>query len=355
VSDAHSPSLLDRLDPRHYGTVARLFLPAPIAGWVDAGSDAPSDNEGAFEAYRLVPRVLRDVSAVRTDTGVLGATLRSPIGVAPIGIQKALHPEGELATVRGAARAGSLFIVPVNATTPIGRIGAESPGTPLWFQLYNWLDRDALASVLAEAEEAGATAIVPLVNTPLAVAHTPASIGFRLPAGVELAHGAGAQAGLDGTLDFSYLEWLASRTRLPIVPKGIIHPDDARRALDAGARAIIVSNHGNRQVARSVATLDALPGVVAAVGDRAEVYLDGGVRSGADVLVALALGACAVFVARPVCWGLAVGGDEGVARVLEALARELAEEAGMCGVADTTSVPRDLVVRVIGDTPARSA
>jgi 4-hydroxymandelate oxidase len=128
------------------------------------------------------------------------------------------------------------------------------------------------------------------------------------------------------------------------VPKGIMHPDDALRALDSGARALIVSNHGNRQVARSVATIDALPGVIKAVGDRAEVYHDGGVRSGTDALIALALGARAVFVARAVCWGLAVGGADGVAKVIGQLTEELASDAGMCGIADVTEIPDDLLV-----------
>lgn len=337
-------ALLDRLDPQHFRQVARLLLSNPILGWVDAGEDAASDNPGAFARYRLMPRVLRDVSAVKTATTILGRAQRTPIGIAPMGIQKALHPDGEAATARGAEQAGAVFIAPVNATIPIGDIAAAAPGATIWLQLYNWTDRDALAGVIAQAEAAGVAAIVPLVNTPLPASHTPSSVGFRLPAGVTLAHGAGDQGALESRNDFGYLEWMAGITRLPIVPKGITHPDDARRALDSGAKAILVSNHGNRQVGRAVATLDALPGVVAAVAGRAEVYLDGGVRSGTDALIALALGAHAVFVGRSVCWGLAVGGAEGVARVLGTFTDELALEAGMCGVTDVTQLPDDLVV-----------
>jgi len=337
-------ALLDRLDPRHFRDVARMLLSAPVMGWAEAGEGAPSDNPGAFAKFRLVPRVLRDVSAVNTATTILGTPVRTPIGVAPIGIQKALHPLGEIAMAGGVAAAGSLYIMPVNATTPIGEVAAAVPDAPLWLQLYNWPDRDALAGVIKLAEAAGAKAIVPLVNTPLPVSHTPSQVGFRLPVGASLAHGAGDHGELEAKNDFGYISWMAGITSLPIVPKGIMHGDDALRALDAGAKAVIVSNHGNRQVARSQATIDALPGVVAAVGDRAEVYLDGGVRSGTDALIALALGARAVFVARAVCWGLAVGGAAGVARVLDGLTADLASDAGMCGVADVTQLPDGLVV-----------
>jgi 4-hydroxymandelate oxidase len=337
-------ALLDRLDPRHYREVARLLLSKPVIGWVEAGEEAASDNVGAFAKYRLLPRVLRDVSAVSTATTILGTPVRTPIAVAPIGIQKALHPQGEIAMAGGVAQAGSLYCMPVNATTPIGEVATAVPAAPLWLQLYNWPDRDALERVIREAEAAGAKAIVPLVNTPLPVSHTPSSVGFRLPVGASLAHGAGDQGELDAKNDVSYIRWMAGITSLPIVPKGIMHPDDARAVLDAGAKAVIVSNHGNRQVARSVATIDALAAVVAAVGDRAEVYHDGGVRSGTDALIALALGARAVFVARTVCWGLAVGGAEGVAKAIGALTDELASDAGMCGAADVTRLPADLIV-----------
>ncbi len=337
-------ALLDRLDPRDFREVARLLLSRPVIGWVESGEEAASDNAGAFGRYRLLPRVLRDVSTVATATTILGTPVRTPIAVAPVGIQKALHPLGEVAMAGGVAAAGSLCCMPVNATTPIGEVAAAVPDAPLWLQLYNWPDRDALTAVIRQAEAAGAKAIVPLVNTPLPVSHTPASVGFRLPAGATLAHGAGDHGDLEARNDFTYLEWMAGITSLPIVPKGIMHPDDARRALDAGASALIVSNHGNRQVARSLSTIDALPGVVAAVDGRAEVYHDGGVRSGTDALIALALGARAVFVARSVCWGLAVGGAQGVARTIDALTADLASEAGMCGVSDITSLPPDLVV-----------
>jgi 4-hydroxymandelate oxidase len=336
--------LVDRLDPIHYRAVARMLLSEPVAGWVDAGDGPPSDARAAFERIRLLPRVLRPVAEVTTATTILGTPVRAPIGVSPIGLQGVLHPDGERATAQGVAAAGSLAILPVNATASVEEVRAAAPDAALWLQLYAWPDRGALAEVVARAEAAGCRAVVPLVNTPVVYPHVPASLGFRLPPGMELAHGAAAH-GLDATLDPAWLEWLAGVSGLPVVPKGVMHPDDARRAVDAGARGVIVSGHGSRQLPRSVATIDALGAVVEAVGDRAEVYLDGGIRSGTDVLIALARGARAVFVGRAACWGLAVGGAQGVRRVLDRLREQLVLEAATCGIADISDIPGDLLVQ----------
>ena len=323
-------------------------MDTPTFEWIRSGSGSEfgGDNEAAFARRRLRPSVLVDVSDVRTETTVLGASVSVPVMVGPMGLQRAVHPDGELAMAAGAARAGSLFIVAVNATTSIEEIAAAQPTLPLWFQLYNWDDRDALVGVIARAEAAGCRAIVPLVNTPIGVNHTSAKIGFRLPAGAKFAHFE-SSPGLIASNTWEYLAWLRSVTSLPIVPKGIMTAADAARAVDAGAAGIIVSNHGGRQLARSISTLDALADVVQGAGG-AEVYLDGGVRSGGDVLIALALGARAVLVGRPVMWGMALGGADGVARVLDDLRIGLAEDAGMCGIADIAAVPRDLVVDAIG-------
>jgi 4-hydroxymandelate oxidase len=263
--------------------------------------------------------------------------------VAPMGLQRAAHPDGELAMAEGAARAGSLLVVAVNSHTSVDDIAAAQPDLPLWFQLYNWGDRDALGAVIARAESAGCKAIVPLVNTAVDVNHSPPRIGFRPPPGVSFAH---FETGYDNTPSntWEYLDWLQSVTSLPIVPKGIMTGDDAARAVDKGAAGLIVSNHGGRQLPRSISTLDALADVVAGAGGGAEVYLDGGVRSGTDVLIALGLGARAVFVGRPAMWGLAVGGAEGVARVLDTLRDELAADAGLCGITDIGAIPADTVV-----------
>ncbi|MEP6637710.1 MAG: alpha-hydroxy acid oxidase [Chloroflexota bacterium] len=340
--------LIARLDPRIFGEIARHVLDTPVYEWIRSGSgpDFAGDNEAAFTRRRLRPRTLVDVSTIRTETTLLGAAVSAPVVVGPVGLQKAVHPDGELAMAAGAARAGSLLVVAVNATTSIEDIAAAQPDLPLWFQLYNWDDRDALAGVIGRAEAAGCKAIVPLVNTPIGVNHTSPRIGFRLPAGATFAHFE-TSPGLEAANTWEYLAWLRTVTSLPIVPKGIMTREDAARAVDAGVAGIIVSNHGGRQLARSISTLDALPDVVAGAGG-AEVYLDGGVRSGGDVLIALALGARAVLVARPVLWGMALAGADGVARVLDDLREGLAEDAGMCGIADIATVPRDLVVDALG-------
>ncbi len=340
--------LLSRLDPRSFQEIARMVLDTPTFEWIRSGSGAEfgGDNETAFGRRRLRPSVLVDVSTVSTATTLLGASVALPVMVGPMGLQKAAHQDGELAMAEGAARAGSLLVVAVNATTSIDDIAAAQPDLPLWFQLYNWDDLDALAGVIARAEAAGCKAIVPLVNTPLGVNHTSSQIGFRLPAGAKFAHFE-SSPGLLATNTWDYIGWLRSVTSLPIVPKGIMSGDDAARAVDAGAAGIIVSNHGGRQLSRSISTLDALADVVSRAGG-VEVYLDGGVRSGGDVLIALALGARAVMVGRPVMWGMAIGGADGVARVLDDLRVGLAEDAGMCGIADVTAVPRDLVVDAAG-------
>ncbi|MBA3235843.1 MAG: alpha-hydroxy-acid oxidizing protein [Chloroflexi bacterium] len=340
--------LLSRLDARSFQEIARLVLDTPTFDWIRSGSGAEfgGDNEAAFGRRRLRPSVLVDVSTVSTATTLLGAPVTAPVMIGPMGMQQAVHPDGELAMAEGAARAGSLLVVAVNATTSIDAIAAAQPDLPLWFQLYNWDDLDALAGVIARAEAAGCKAIVPLVNTPLGVNHSSSQIGFRLPAGARFAHFE-SSPGLLATNTWDYIGWLRSVTSLPIVPKGIMTGDDAARAVEAGAAGLIVSNHGGRQLSRSISTLDALVDVVPRAGG-VEVYLDGGVRTGGDVLIALALGARAVMVGRPVMWGMAIGGADGVARVLDDLRVGLAEDAGMCGIADVTAVPRDLVVDAPG-------
>jgi 4-hydroxymandelate oxidase len=343
-----SDSLVARLDPHVYHDVARHLLDTPTYEWIRSGSGSgfDGDNEAAFRRHRLRPSVLVDVSEVRTATTVLGAPIAAPVMIGPMGLLRAVHPEGELAMATGAAQAGSLLAVAVNATTSIEDIAAAAPGLPLWFQLYNWDDRDALATIIARAEAAGCKAIVPLVNTPIGVNHTSPRLGFRLPAGARFAH-FDTSPGLIASNTWEYLSWLRSVTSLPIVPKGIMTAGDASRAVDAGASAILVSNHGGRQLERSISTLDALADVV--LGARGvEVYLDGGVRRGGDILVALALGARAVMIGRSAMWGLAVGGAEGVARVLDGFRAELADDAGLCGLADVTDVRRDLVADAIG-------
>ena len=223
-------------------------------------------------------------------------------------------------------------------------VHAKYPSMAWWLQLYNWDDRPALEKIIRRAEDAGCSGIVPLVNTTADVSHTPPRVGYRLPAGITFAH-FDSSPGLDYGLTEEYIEWMAKLTSLPIIPKGIVRGDDAVRAVNAGARGIMVSNHGGRQLSHEVSTLDALPGVVAAVGTKADVILDGGVRDPSDVLIALALGAKAVTLGRPVMWGLAVGGGEGVTRVLQEFKTGVIAEAMLTGVTSVDNLPDDLVVR----------
>ena len=186
-----SPSLIDRLDPRDFESVAKLVLPTPIYEWIRSGSDdeqSLKDNVSAFRRYRLNPHVLVDVSNIDLATTVQGVPLQFPVLVAPIGVQRAAHPDGELGTAAGVTATGALFVEAVNATTSMEDVRARHPELPFWLQLYNWNDRDALAALIARAEEAGASGIVPLVNTAIGVNHTPPRVGYRLPAGVSFAH-----------------------------------------------------------------------------------------------------------------------------------------------------------------------
>jgi 4-hydroxymandelate oxidase len=342
-----SDYLVGKLDPRDFEQVARLILPAPVYGWIASGSDdeqSMTDSVAAFRRWRLNPHVMVDVRNVDLSTTVQGTPLAFPVMVAPLGVQKAAHPEGELATAEGVAATGTLFVEAVNATTSLEDVHAKFPKMPFWLQLYNWNDRPALEKIVKRAEDAGCSGIVPLVNTTADVSHTPARVGYRLPAGVKFAH-------FDSSPDLEYgnteeyIEWLAKLTSLPIIPKGIVRADDALRAVNAGARGIMISNHGGRQLSHEVSTLDVLPAVVKAVGKKAEVYLDGGVRCGSDILIALALGARAVTIGRPIMYALAIGGGAGVTRELEWFRDELRAEAGLCGINTLKDVPSDLVVR----------
>lgn len=327
--------------------MARMILDEPTSAWIDSGTRHEgklSADLDAFRQWRIRPRVLVDVAEVSLDVDLAGARAGVPVLVGPLGLQRAVHPQGETGLALGASAHGAITIVSANTSTSIEAIAEGAPDATLWFQLAPWADRESTAALVDRLAAAGVGALVPLVNGPVAAAHVPASAGFRLPPGVAPVH-TPAREGMDPTATADYLVWLASITELPIIPKGIMHPDDARRAVDAGARGVIVSNHGGRQLGRAVGTLDALPAVADAVGESAEVYLDGGVRSGSDVLVALALGARAVVVGRLMAWALAVGGADAVERALDVLRSELSEAAALSGVARVRETPRDLVTQ----------
>ena len=306
------------------------------------------------------PRVLVDVSAVRIATTVLGAQVATPVLVAPTALQRAVHPEGELATAAAAAASGSLFCLSTRSGTPMEKITAT--GAPWWMQVYVLRDRDVTAGLVRRAAAAGARALVVTVDTPV-VGRKPRALALEeasqpgLPpayTGLNL-----AAAGEDPTtlraddhidrlqqapdLTPDVIGWLAGLSGLPVVVKGVLRGDDARRCVDAGAAAVWVSNHGGRQLDGAVSTAVALPEVVAAVGSAVEVYADGGIRRGSHVLRALALGARAVFVGRPVLWGLATGGTEGVRRIIDELTDELVHAMTLSGAPTLNDVTADLL------------
>ncbi len=320
-------------------------------------------NVAAYRELALHYRVLVDVSRVDLSTRVLGTSIAAPILVAPTAFHRLAHPEGEIATSRAAAAAGAPFILSTLSTTRVEDIMAANaavPG-PVWFQLYVYKDRAATADLVARVEAAGVQALVLTVDAPrLGRRERDVRNRFALPEGlrIENLHGTRADvppppadSGLaayfasliDPALSWDDLAWLRGITKLPLLIKGVVRADDAVRAVAAGVSGIVVSNHGGRQLDSSPATIEVLPRIADAVAGRCEILLDGGVRRGTDIVKALALGARAVLIGRPVLWGLAVDGQAGVASVLATLRRELELAMMLCGAPSVAQLTRDLV------------
>jgi isopentenyl diphosphate isomerase/L-lactate dehydrogenase-like FMN-dependent dehydrogenase len=307
------------------------------------------ENVAAFGRWYLRPRVLVDVRSVTTATTVLGFDVSMPILVAPTAFHRLAHPEGEAATARGAAAAGTVMCLSSLAGASASEIAEAAPDGARWFQLYWSRDRGFVENLLARVVEAGFGAVVLTVDFPAAGRRErDVRAAFELPAGLpfpnlpepiagEDFHGALGEV-VDPGLTWRDLEWLSSVCRLPLLLKGVLTAEDALLSVEHGAEGIVVSNHGGRQLDGVQASLEALPEVAEAVGDRAEILLDGGVRRGTDAVKALALGARAVLVGRPVIWGLAVDGDAGVARVLELLQAEVALALKLLGCASPGEV-----------------
>jgi len=318
-------------------------------------------NVDAYEKILLHYRVLVDVAHRDLSTTVLGERIALPIAVAPTAFHKLAHPDGELATVRGAGEAGTLFILSTLSNTAVEEVVAAATG-PVWFQLYIYKDRGATEALVRRVEAAGCRALVVTVDAPLlGRRERDVRNRFALPhgLGVENLHAAGyaqvtapaADSGLaayfadllDPALTWDAIDWLRSITRLPVLVKGVVRAADAVRAIEHGAAGVVVSNHGGRQLDASPATIDVLPRIAEALAGRGELLLDGGLRRGADVIKAVALGARAVLIGRPVLWGLAAAGQAGVAGVLAMLRRELDLAMALCGCANVASMTRDLV------------
>jgi 4-hydroxymandelate oxidase len=349
--------------------IARERIPKEAWDYYASGAEDEvtlRQNRAAFERLSLAYRVMVDVSRRDTATSVLGHPVAMPVLTAPTAFHRLACPDGELATARATGAAGTIMILSTLSNTPVEDVVAAASG-PVWFQLYLYKDRKASEGVVRRAEAAGCRALVLTVDAPL-LGRRERDIRnrFRLPLGLAVANmlpegygevpPAAADSGLaayfatllDPALTWGDVAWLRSITRLPVLVKGIVRPDDAVRAAEAGAAGIVVSNHGGRQLDTSPATIDVLPEIADALsahGHRIELLMDGGVRRGTDVLKALALGARAVLVGRPILWGLGADGEAGAALVLRMLRDEFDLAMALAGAPTVADITRDLVRR----------
>lgn len=333
-----------------YEALARKKLHPAAWDFYSAGAEDEVTllrNRVAFERITLRPRVLVDASGISLAATVLGTPVSMPLLAAPTAMHGLADPEAECATARGIGHAGTLMVASSESTCSLEEIASAATG-PLWLQLYIYHERHFGEALVRRAEEAGCRAIVLTVDAPVwGQKDRSARSWDTLP---EVPPNGNFPDGADYDplpLTWNDVDWLRSYTTLPILLKGILTAEDARLAVEHGVEGIVVSNHGGRQLDGAPATIEALPEVVAAVreaaGDRCEIFLDGGVRRGTDVLKALALGARAVLLGRPVLWGLAVGGEEGVAHVLDILRDELERAMILAGCPTLDAVNRSFV------------
>jgi lactate 2-monooxygenase len=350
---------------------ARQTLSPEAYGYVagSAGSeDTARANREAFRRRRLLPRMLRDVSVRDLSTEVLGTTMAAPVMLAPVGVLGILHPDGEVAVARAASGLGIPFVLSTVSSNPMEEVARAAGDGPRWFQLYWPTDPNLARSFLRRAEDAGYGAVTVTVDT-RQLAWRPRDVqAAYLPflRGEGIANYVSDPIFLEPlekppeedpmaavlrwvgvfphpTATWERLSELREATTLPILLKGILHPDDARLAIEAGVDGVIVSNHGGRQVDGAIASLDALPGVVEAVQGRIPILFDSGIRTGADVLKALALGAKAVLVGRPYAWGLAAAGEEGVRHVLRCLLADLDLTFALCGLTSVSEADASML------------
>ena len=335
--------------------LARALMEPSAFGYVAGGSwDEVSlhENIAAWRRRRFRPRVLVDVSGVDPSSTFLGRPTALPVAVAPMAFQSLAHDDGEIEAARGAAAAGIPYTLSTTSSQPIEAVAAGAPGATLWFQLYTQADSAVTRSLVERAETAGYRAIILTVDLPvLGYRDRDRRAGFLLPhmgnfTDVPASHGRAARdnpsllhaPGMEPTLVWADLATIRSWTSLPLVLKGILTAEDARLAIEHGVEAIVVSNHGGRQLDRVPATVDVLAEVVGAVGGRAEVWVDGGIRRGLDIAVARALGAQGVLIGRPIYWALAAGGAAGVERALAILREEFELALALLG----TPTPADI-------------
>jgi isopentenyl diphosphate isomerase/L-lactate dehydrogenase-like FMN-dependent dehydrogenase len=326
-----------------YEALAQTRIEPMVWDYYQGGSDDEVTlraNRSAFERIRLRPRMLVDVSTIDMRTTVLGAPVSMPILIAPTAFHGLAHADGECATAQAAGQAGTLMIASTSATRSLEEVAAHASG-PLWFQLY-FHNRASAQELVVRAAAAGYRALVVTADSPRwGNKERAIRSGFITPVKANFTR---AEEALDDVcVTWDALAWLRTLTDLPIVLKGLLTAEDAELAVQHGMDGIIVSNHGGRQLDGVAASIEALPEIVEAVAGRCEVYLDGGIRRGTDVLKALALGARAVLVGRPILWGLAVNGAQGVAHVLELLRAELELAMALAGRPTIASIDRSLV------------
>lgn len=329
---------------------ARECVPLPVFEFIASGAADEITlrwNREAYDRIALRPRVLRDVSTVDTTIELFGRTLAFPILLAPTSYHRALHPDGEIATATGASAAGATWVVSTATTTPIEDI-ARASTAPLWLQLYVQPDKSITRDFVQLAEDAGYQALCVTVDTPVqGVRNRQTRAGFSLPDGVatpymtQLAAGRPIADNRRGVVvTWKDVEWLRSVARIPVLLKGVLDADDAEHAVAVGMSGIMVSNHGARNLDTAPATLDALREIVPRVDGRIPVLVDGGIRRGTDVVKAIALGARAVLIGRPYCYGLALAGAAGVQRIVEILRGELEMTMQLMGRASINDLDR---------------
>ena len=336
--------------------IAKERLPKEEYDYIAGGATdeiSVDRNRRAYASWAFRPRVLRDVSKLDLNTTVLGTKVNLPVLIAPCGAHKRAHPEGELATYRAAAACGTALAVSANSNTSFEELAKAATGH-LWVQFYPFRDKELIKDWLKRAKDTGYEAIIVTldsqwppkrernirnnyrrsrgVNYPKEGANTPRPAGR-------------AGEGSDPAATWKDLEWIKSATDLPVVAKGILTGEDVELCADVGADAVIVSNHGGRHLDNTLATIEVLPEAVAAAKGKLEVYLDGGIRRGADVVKAIALGAKAVFIGRPLFWGLAVDGENGVVRVLNILREEIEITMAKCGRPSISDIDSTAVVK----------
>ncbi|MGK7937687.1 MAG: alpha-hydroxy acid oxidase [Xenococcaceae cyanobacterium] len=348
-----------------YETLAKQHLESMALDYYRSGAldeITLKENRLAINRYQLRPRMLVDVSQRDLSTTIAGQSLAIPILIAPMAFQCLAHPEGEIATAQAAASSGVGMVLSTMSTKSLETVAAQRQNTPQWFQLYIHRDRSLTQALVQRAEAAGYSALCLTVDAPmLGIRESDRRNQFTLPKTMELANLVSMvdvaipqtteESGLfayfarqiDPSVTWKDIEWLQSTTSLPVLLKGILRGDDALKAYESGAKGIIVSNHGGRQLDGAIATFDALPEIVSAVGDKIDILVDGGIRRGTDILKALALGAKAVLVGRPILWGLAVEGKKGVAHVLELLKDEFDLAMALSGCASIKDIDSSLL------------